>query len=328
MAGFIVAFILSYGFGLLYSMFVYWLDRYEKEPKLLVGGVFIWGSTVAVIGALVIELIIGAGSSIFLGSGLLNDLFSGSVSAPLAEEALKSAAVLLVFLLFYKEFDSVLDGIVYAAITALGFAAAENLLYLFSTYTEEGWQGLFILFGLRVIVGAWAHPLYTALFGIGLAMARNTRNIAIKIFAPLLGLAMGMFLHGFDNGVLIVGNDLWALLLATAVEWLGWIFIIGVAFWALWREGSWIKQYLREEVELGLISQAQYQTASSVWQQFSSSFRALTSGKMLATGRFYQVCGDLAHKKRQMATLGEVSHQKDIDKLRAELASLASQASA
>lgn len=30
-----------------YAMFVYWLDRYEKEPILLLGGVFIWGAVVA-----------------------------------------------------------------------------------------------------------------------------------------------------------------------------------------------------------------------------------------------------------------------------------------
>ena len=46
--------------------------------------------------------------------------------APIIEESLKGLAVLLVFLLFRKEFDSILDGIVYAAITALGFAATEN----------------------------------------------------------------------------------------------------------------------------------------------------------------------------------------------------------
>ena len=31
----------------LFAGFVYWIDRYEKEPKLLLGGVFIWGAVIA-----------------------------------------------------------------------------------------------------------------------------------------------------------------------------------------------------------------------------------------------------------------------------------------
>jgi hypothetical protein len=45
--------------------------------------------------------------------------------------------VLAVFLFFRNEFDSLLDGIVYGGITALGFAATENVLYLFGAYGEN-----------------------------------------------------------------------------------------------------------------------------------------------------------------------------------------------
>jgi hypothetical protein len=46
-----------------------------------------------------------------------------------------------------------------------------------------------------------------------------------------------------------------------------------------------------------------------------------------ATSRFYQVCGELAHKKEQLKKLGDESgNAAIIDKLRIELASLAAQA--
>lgn len=105
---FLVALLLSFGFGLLYVGFLYWMDRYEKEPKLLVTGVFLWGMLVATTGALVFELIFDAGLNVVSINGVMNDLLSGSVSAPLSEELLKSAAVMLVFFIFRREFDSVL----------------------------------------------------------------------------------------------------------------------------------------------------------------------------------------------------------------------------
>jgi len=31
----------------LYAAFINWLDRYEKEPKLLLGAAFVWGMVIA-----------------------------------------------------------------------------------------------------------------------------------------------------------------------------------------------------------------------------------------------------------------------------------------
>ena len=52
-----------------------------------------------------------------------------SFSAPLMEETLKGSAVLLLFLFKKDQFDDVLDGIIYAGVTALGFAMVENVEY-------------------------------------------------------------------------------------------------------------------------------------------------------------------------------------------------------
>ena len=107
------------------------------------------------------------------------------------EETLKGLAVLGVFLVFHSEFDSVLDGIIYAGVAALGFAATENTYYIYTYgFQEGGWSGLLSLAFIRVILVGWQHPFYTAFIGIGLAMARLNRNWLVKIIAPLLGLAL------------------------------------------------------------------------------------------------------------------------------------------
>ncbi len=53
----------------LMAMFVYWLDRYEKEPLALLGGAFFWGAVVAAGGAFVINTIFGYSIYALTGSG-------------------------------------------------------------------------------------------------------------------------------------------------------------------------------------------------------------------------------------------------------------------
>ena len=116
--GLIVSGIIGFGTALLFAWILYWLDRYEKEPILLLGGVFLWGAVVAAGSAFIINTVLGLGIAVFTGSETATDLATGSIVAPLVEESLKGMAVLIVFLIFRREFDSVLDGIIYAGVAA------------------------------------------------------------------------------------------------------------------------------------------------------------------------------------------------------------------
>ena len=44
-----------------YAWIVYWIDHYEREPKRLLVGAFLWCGIVAVIGALILSLVFEAG---------------------------------------------------------------------------------------------------------------------------------------------------------------------------------------------------------------------------------------------------------------------------
>ena len=105
--------------ALLFAWFLYWLDRYEKEPKALLGAAFTWGFVVAAGGAFIINTVLGVGVYLFTGSEAATDLTTASIIAPLVEESLKGLAVLIVFFIFRKEFDSILDGMIYGGIAAL-----------------------------------------------------------------------------------------------------------------------------------------------------------------------------------------------------------------
>ena len=57
----ILSILLGYIPAFVYAGFVYWLDRYEKEPLPLLGGVFMWGALVAAAGAILANTAFGAG---------------------------------------------------------------------------------------------------------------------------------------------------------------------------------------------------------------------------------------------------------------------------
>jgi len=314
--GFVPMFYFAY---LLYSV-----DRYEKEPLLLLLGVFSWGMTIAAGGAYIINTIFGITIFSITGSEAASDLATGSISAPFVEESLKGMAVLLVFLIFKREFDSVLDGIIYAGVAALGFAATENVLYIWRGYESSGWEGLFTLVLIRVILVGWQHPLYTAFTGIGLATSRISTSWLVKIFAPIVGFSVAIFTHAFHNtlaGIPFFGEM--TCVIGSLLDWFGVFFMVVVIVWASWREQRNLINHLREEVQLGNININQYRTACSSITQSLARFTSIFIGNFQATNRFYQVCGELAHKKQQLQKNGDENGNTEIIKqYRTELAHL------
>jgi RsiW-degrading membrane proteinase PrsW (M82 family) len=323
--GLIVSFIIGFGSALFFASILYWLDRYEKEPLLLLGAVFVWGAVVAAGSAFIINTTLGLGVYVFTGSNFATEMATGSIIAPLVEETLKGLAVLIVFLVFRREFDSVLDGIIYAGVAALGFAATENTYYIYTYgFAEGGWSGLAFLSFIRVILVGWQHPFYTAFIGIGLATARLNRNWAVKIIAPLLGLGVAMFTHAFHNTMASFLSGYGGLAVGAAVDWTGWLFMFIVIVWATVRERKNLQKFLSGEVQAGTLSAAHYRTASSAWRQMGARTAAMFTGRYFKTARFYQLCGEYAHKRQQYATLGdEGGNVATLQKLRAELAALA-----
>jgi RsiW-degrading membrane proteinase PrsW (M82 family) len=309
---------------LFFAIILYWSDRYEKEPWLLLGAVFFWGAIIAAGGAFIINTFLGVGVYIFSNSEAATNLATGSLIAPVVEEFLKGFAVLIVFLIFRKEFDSILDGIIYAGVAALGFAATENTYYIFSNgFLESGWQGLWSLVFIRVVLVGWQHPFYTAFTGIGLAVSRLNKALWVKIIAPLAGLGMAIFVHSVHNTLATFLSGPSGLAISTLIDWTGWFFMFLFILWTTHREKQNIKRYLVEEVRSGIISSANYQMATSSWSQLLAALNALFSGRYMKTRRFYQLCGELAHKKMQYAGLGnEDGNQAAIKTIQAELEQL------
>jgi len=326
-AGIILSILFGFVPMLLFAYVVYWTDRYEKEPILLLGGVFIWGAVIAAGAAFVVNTFLGLGVYLFSGSQAFTELSTADAIAPIIEETLKGTACLLVFLFFRHEFDSVLDGIVYAAITAIGFAATENVYYLYTYgFQQNGFGGILYMFFVRVILVGWQHPFYTAFIGIGLAIARLNRNMTIKVIAPILGWGLAVITHSLHNTISTVFQGIQSLAIGMLFDWSGWIAMIIFVIWALYREQKWIIAQLRDEVSNGVITPDQYKIACSAWSQTSARFKALFAGRYRLIDRFYLLTAELAFKKHQASSLGEQEQaQSEIESIRAELGSLSPQ---
>ena len=310
----------------LFACFLYWLDRYEKEPKALLGAVFVWGIVVAAGGAFIINTVMGIGIYLFTGSETTTDLMTGSIIAPVVEEMLKGLSVLIVFLFFRKEFDSILDGMIYAGVAALGFAAAENAFYIYDRgFAQSGWGGFWFLVLVRVILVGWQHPFYTAFTGIGFAIARMSKNPRAKFIGPLAGLSMAIITHSFHNTLASLVEGMGGLAFGTFLDWSGWLFMFIFTLWAIHREGKLLPKHLQEEVAAGRITNGQLRTAASPFGASLASLNAITSGKFKTTTRFYQVLGELAHKREQLELAGdEGGNTAIIEKLRYEMTALSS----
>jgi RsiW-degrading membrane proteinase PrsW (M82 family) len=325
--GFIVSLFFGFFPMLVFTGIVYWLDRYEKEPKILIGIVFAWGAIVAAIAAFFLNTLLGMGVFLITGSESTADFTSGALFAPVIEESLKGFAVLLVFLIFRKEFDSILDGIVYASVVALGFAATENTYYIYSLgYLEEGWAGLSAMVLIRDFFVAWQHPFYTSFIGIGLAIARLNRSIPLKVLAPLIGWLAAIFTHSFHN-TLSGLNSSTLCFVGTILDWFGWFLMFIFILWNINHERNLVKKYLKQDKDAGNITAEQYETACLAITQNVVRLSALFQKRFKATNRFYQVCGEIAHKRHQLEKLGEeVESSVIIQNLQNELVQLSHKA--
>jgi len=188
---------------------VRWIDRWEPEPRLAVVFAFLWGSAVAVAIALLVGAEIDNVVASLGGPGPGYEFFSAAIQAPIVEETGKGLGLLVIFFAARRYFDGPVDGVVYAAWVAGGFAFTENILYFGGQLLDAGGvDGSVVeIFVLRGVLSPFAHVMFTAATGIALGFAARSRNPLAGFGLFLLGLIPAILLHGLWNGALFFVND-------------------------------------------------------------------------------------------------------------------------
>lgn len=325
MTGFLLSVLTGLLPMILFAWLLYYLDRYEKEPLKLLAGVFIWGGVIAAGAAFLINSFTSLGLLLLTKSELTSQLATSTLVAPVVEEILKGAAVLVVYLLYKPEFDSPLDGIVYAGIAALGFAATENIWYIHQFgYLQNGYRGLMEITLVRVLLVGWQHPFYTSFTGLGLALSRQARDSLWRWLFPFLGLGFAIAFHLLHNLLASLVSSAPGVIFNVIWDWSGYLGLLLLILLLIRREQNWMKTYLKLELDQGWISQEHFQVACSAWRQSLALGKGILEGNSRQIRRFYQACGDLMHKSRQVTLQNNVFEaEQEIIRLRAELGLLA-----
>lgn len=289
-----------------YVLLIWWLDRYEKEPLGLLGVAFLWGAVPGIVIALLAELVLKVPIST-LPAATANTLQIGLV-APVVEEVAKALALFGLFLAYRREFDDVLDGIVYGAVVGAGFALSENVLYFVDGFYDSGAAGWGLVVFLRAVVFGVNHAFFTSITGAGLGLIRHARSLLQRAGVPLLALVGAITFHGIHNFFALANARFCgSLLISVLSDWGGVAIIVVIAFLAAQREGEWIVQELAEEVDRGTISPQQYSIAASAWARWRARLQALGMGRgsWRRTGQLYQLASELAFQKHALRTWGD-----------------------
>ena len=260
----------------LYIVLVLWIDRYETEPLWMLATAFFWGALISTFFAFLLNTT-SAGIVTALTDASAGEAFAAVISAPIVEECGK-AFILFIFFFWKKdEFDGVVDGIVYASMSALGFAMTENILYYGRAAAGASEVGLGGIVIIRGFFAPFSHPLFTSMTGIGLGLARQSNNLAVKWLTPIVGLLMAIFMHSIWNGSAVLGGGVLFILMYILVMIPAFIIILVVISFALRREGQVVREFLVVDLQRGVITQDEYRQLGSIMGRMGSSLNALSS---------------------------------------------------
>jgi hypothetical protein len=252
-----------------------------------------------------------------LTNATAGEAFAAVVSAPIIEETGKAFILFIFFFAKKDEFDGVIDGVVYASMSALGFAMFENILYYGKAAALGGGDALTATFILRGFFAPFSHPLFTSLTGIGLGLARQSNNLGIKIIAPIIGFLAAMFMHSLWNASAVFGGGPVFILTYILVMVPAFFIMLIVISFALRREGRVVREFLVVDLERGFLTQEEYKQLGSIIGRMGSSFNALSSTGYKgwrARMRFNQLASELAfHRNR--ASRGVYSSDQDVREL-------------
>ncbi len=175
------------------------LARPVRSPRRLwSAAAVIWGATAATGCALLANQGLSALWAKGAGIGFASN-WSAALSAPLNEEILKLCGVVMIVLAAPAVIRGPLDGMIYGALTGLGFQVTENIFYGLNSIIESGGansaHAVASSAALRVGVTALgSHWAMTAVggAGIGYLAARGLRRGALPAMA---GLTAAMAMH-------------------------------------------------------------------------------------------------------------------------------------
>lgn len=172
------------------------LDKIQKESRRLLWRIFAWGVLITV-GAAIAEYALEANilhliPGTYFKYFVLMFVFVAGVEEGLKYWVVKKQAY------DHPAFNEYFDGIVYAVMASLGFAALENIFYVA--------EGGFYIGILRAITAVPAHAMFGAIMGYYISLARHSQDPKLEKKFLFKGLLTAILLHGTYNFLLLMAS--------------------------------------------------------------------------------------------------------------------------
>ena len=292
------------------SLVFLWADRFRPQRFWVWLMTFGWGACVATYISAEVNTWAAQYLSIAGDGDPATGLRAAIYVAPFVEEAAKATVLFWLAILMRYQWVSRLSGIVLAGLSGAAFAFTENVLYYGRVYRYaartfgqvpplEALQDLFFVRGVMTFFG---HPLFTAMTGIGLAVALRSKSKIVRIVAPLAGYCAAAFLHMAFNTTasLVSGPSLLFMYLGVAIP-----LVIGLIVFVirqLIREGRLIRERLGDYVRLGWLPESDPEALSRLRTRTRALWHAVFLGPdaFLATIRMQRAVTELAYLRDAM----------------------------
>lgn len=178
---------------LIVIIYIYIKDKYEKESKKVLLFSFLLGAILSII----ITTLLYVFFDLFLPLSDNHSIWQQFVKAffvvGLIEEFSK-----YIMVRYYaqpkKGFNEPFDGIIYAVMVSMGFAAVENLFYVL-----EGGMEVAVI---RAVTAIPAHATFAVLMGYFMGKAKFSNN---RMKWNLIGLSLAILFHGAYDFFLFIG---------------------------------------------------------------------------------------------------------------------------
>jgi len=192
------------------ALYIYFRDKYEKEPVLLLAKALALGMLTVIPILFVERFLMGVMPPLGRVGAAAYQAF---LVAGTSEEIFKFLAL---YLLIWKSpsFNEQFDGIVYAVFVSLGFAAVENVMYVMDGGLEVA--------AVRAITAVPAHAIFGITMGYFFGIARRYEELR-KVYMRR-ALWVPILLHGIYDFILMVGIP-W--LLALFIPYVIYLYIDG-----------------------------------------------------------------------------------------------------
>lgn len=190
--------------GLALLSYFYLKDEYDAEPISVVLRTFLYG-------ALLVFPIMFVQHVLQVENVISSEYVDAFFSSSMLEEFFKW------FILFYAvyqhvAFDEPFDGIVYGASVSLGFATAENILYLVGNGIEHALS--------RALLPVSSHAMFGVIMGYYLGKAKFTEGSKYKWV--ILSLLLPFALHGLYDYILL-SQEHWLYIILPFMFFLWWL---------------------------------------------------------------------------------------------------------